>query len=208
MFWIFTGEVNMKVLATLLILLCCYAKANDLPSHISMCADCHGEKGISTEPDIPIIAGASAAFIADALFAYREGVRIAIESSYRHGDTSRPATDMQKIVKALSEQQIEDIADYFSKQPFKAAKQAFNQQLAAAGEKVHSFKCAKCHEDGGSLAEDDAGILAGQWTPYLQQAFTLYLSGERVMIDKMKVKMDQLDEQQVEALLHFYASQQ
>jgi hypothetical protein len=29
-----------------------------------------------------------------------------------------------------------------------------------------------------------------------------------VMIDKMKVKMDQLDEQQVEALLHFYASQQ
>jgi cytochrome subunit of sulfide dehydrogenase len=198
----------MKILATLLILLCSYVQADGLSPYITMCADCHGEKGISTEPDMPSIAGASAAFIADALFAYREGVRIAIESSYRHGDTSRPATDMQKIAKDLNEQQIKEIADYFSKQPFKAAKQAFNPELAAVGEKIHTFKCAKCHEEGGSLADDDAGILAGQWTPYLQQAFTLYLSGERVMIDKMKVKMDQLDEQQVEALLHFYASQQ
>jgi sulfide dehydrogenase cytochrome subunit len=198
----------MKILAALFILLSGYAYADGLPPHIAMCADCHGEKGISSETDMPSIAGASAVFISDALFAYREGDRIAIESSYRHGDTSRPNTDMQKIAKELSEQQIEEIGDYFSKEPFVASKQDYNPELAATGEKIHTLKCAKCHEDGGSSADDDAGILAGQWTPYLQQAFKLYLSGERVMIDKMKVKMDQLDEQQVEALLHFYASQQ
>ncbi|NMH66657.1 c-type cytochrome [Shewanella salipaludis] len=198
----------MKTLLPLLVLLSCNVLANDLPEHIAVCADCHGDKGISSESDVPTIAGASDVFISDSLFAYREGERIAVESKYRHGDTSRPATDMQKIAKELSEEQIADIAGYFSQQKFIAAKQSFDPGLAAQGEKIHTIKCAKCHEDGGSSADDDAGILAGQWTPYMKQAFKLYRSGERVMIDKMKVKMEQLDDQEVEALLHYYASQQ
>lgn len=198
----------MKSYITLLVLLASNALATELPPHISSCADCHGDKGVSGEVDVPTIAGASDSFILDSLLAYRAGERIALESKYRSGDVTRPATDMQKIAKDLNDQQLADIAAYFSKQAFIPAIQAYDSVLAAAGEKIHTLKCAKCHEDGGSSADDDAGILAGQWTPYLQQAFKLYFSGERVMIDKMKVKMDLLDERQVEALLHYYASQQ
>jgi cytochrome subunit of sulfide dehydrogenase len=198
----------MKTILPFLLLVAASALASDLPEHIRSCADCHGDKGVSRESDVPTIAGASETYIADTLFAYQEGTRIAIESKYRTGDTSRPATDMRKLSEELSEQQIADIARYFATQAFVAAKQAFDPALAAKGAKIHDLMCARCHSDGGASADDDAGILAGQWTPYLKQSFDLYLSGKRTIVPKMKVKLEQLDSTKVEALLHYYASQQ
>ncbi|MDE2461976.1 MAG: cytochrome c4, partial [Gammaproteobacteria bacterium] len=63
------------------------------------------------------------------------------------------------------------------------------------------------HTNGGSVADDDAGILAGQWSPYLQQAFQEYQSGNRVMPDQMKPKIDALRTDQVNALIQYYASE-
>ena len=200
--------IIMKKLIGLLLLTSATAYAGEVPDYIKQCADCHGNNGISTESDVPIIAGASATYIADSLFAYQDESRIAVESKFRDGDITRAATDMQKISKDLTEAQIEEIAEYFAGLPFVAAKQDFDAALAAKGAKVHKSRCKKCHEDGGSSVDDDSGILAGQWTPYLREAFKLYLSGERNMEKKMKVKMDKLNGDQVEALLNFYASQQ
>ena len=69
-------------------------------------------------------------------------------------------------------------------------------------------RCTKCHEDGGSSADDDTGILAGQWIPYLEQTIKDYRSGERETEGGMKKKLDKSSEKQVEELIHFYASQQ
>ena len=69
--------------------------------------------------------------------------------------------------------------------------------------------CEKCHTDGGSYAGDDAGLLAGQWIGYLEQVFADYAAGERSMMeDKMKEKVEALDEASMKALIHYYASQQ
>ena len=88
------------------------------------------------------------------------------------------------------------------------AKQEFNAQQAEMGQKIHDRHCEKCHAEGGSSAEDDAGILAGQWRPYLEQAFEAYSSGDREMPKKMKPKYEKLDAAEIEALIHYYASQQ
>jgi sulfide dehydrogenase cytochrome subunit len=32
---------------------------------------------------------------------------------------------------------------------------------AAKGKAIHACACDKCHTEGGSVVEDDAGILAG-----------------------------------------------
>jgi len=178
------------------------------PAYITDCMDCHGKNGISTEPDVPTISGASELFLIDTMFAYKDGVRIAIESKYRSGDLNRPATDMQKISEKLTEQQIEEIGAFYSKLPFVAAKQTFDASQVESGKKIHEVRCKKCHEDGGSSPDDDSGILAGQWTPYLKESFKLYRNGQRVMDKKMKEKMDGLSDQQIEALLSYYASQQ
>jgi cytochrome c553 len=45
--------------------------------------------------------------------------------------------------------------------------------------------------------------------PYLEQALADQVSGERTMLDeKMREKTDQLSEDDVELLIHFYGSQQ
>jgi len=125
------------------------------------CLDCHGSKGVSENDEIPTIAGASAYFIEMSLFAYKDDVRPTVKSKFFYGDTSRPQTDMKTIIEKLSEQEISNIANYFAKQKFVPAKQDFNKELVALGQKIHQNKCDKCHADGGSSADDDSGILAG-----------------------------------------------
>jgi sulfide dehydrogenase cytochrome subunit len=184
------------------------AFAGDAPEFMNQCFDCHGPKGVSGHAEVPTIAGASAYFIESELFAYKDEVRPAIKSKFFYGDTSRPETDMKTIVNKLTEDQISEAAAYFAKQTFVPAKQPFNQKLAAAGKKVHSIRCEKCHGDGGTSVEDDTGILAGQWTPYLKLSMEHFKAGTREMDKKMKKKVDKLSDIQWQALLAYYASQQ
>lgn len=176
---------------------------------IAGCDSCHGENGISMESDVPTVGGVSAFVIEDYMLLYRNEERPCRESEYRDGDTSKPATDMCKVAQALSEEETSEVAEHYATLTFVAAVQAFNAEKAAAGARVHRAKCRKCHADGGSYADDDAGILAGQWMPYLEQAFADYASGKRLSLeDKMTEKMNELDAEQTEALIHYYASQQ
>ena len=116
---------------------------------------------------------------------------------------------MCAIAKALSDAEITELAEYYAGMEFVPAKQEFDAALAAEGAKVHRRDCEKCHSDGGSLADDDAGMLAGQWMPYLEQVFADYAAGDReIMEDKMKEKIDALDAASISALIHYYGSLQ
>lgn len=181
----------------------------DVMDDIDQCNDCHGEDGVSIESDVPTIAGVSPFIIEEYMFEYRDGARPCRESKYRTGDTDRPATDMCAIARNLSEEEIPEIAEYYGTKRFVAAAQDFDAEKAAAGKKIHRRECEKCHSDGGSYADDDASILAGQWMPYLEQVFADYAAGDRAMLDeKMKEKTDPLDTESISALIHYYASLQ
>jgi len=175
---------------------------------ITNCNSCHGENGVSTDADIPTIAGYSETSTSDMLFAFIDEVRPARKSKYRHGDLTRAETDMRTIAKELSETQIEEIALHYSEQTYLPAKQTFDAALAAKGKKTHEVRCTKCHDEGGSLADDDAGMLAGQWGPYLEEAFSDYRSGKRDGEEEMLKKLNKLSDAQVAALIHYYKSQQ
>jgi sulfide dehydrogenase cytochrome subunit len=113
------------------------------------------------------------------------------------------------IANDLSEDEIVEIAEFYGSKDFVAAEQDFDADKAALGSNVHKRLCKKCHSDGGSYADDDASILAGQWMPYLEQVFADYVTGDRNMLDeKMKVKTDELSDEETEAIIHFYGSQQ
>lgn len=184
------------------------ASAGSLPE-AEQCADCHGADGVSVESDIPTIAGASSYVLEEYMFQYREDGRPCRESKFRSGDTDRAATDMCTIAKELGEDKISELAEHFSSLAFVAAAQEFDAAKAAVGTKVHKRNCEKCHTDGGSYADDDAGLLAGQWMPYLEEVFADYASGERGMIEeKMQEKVEALDAESITALLHYYASLQ
>ena len=172
------------------------------------CADCHGKDGASVESDVPIIGGLSEAYLLDSMAAYRDGKRPCPETAYRVGDKKRPKTDMCKVATALSAADVAAAAKALAAAPFVEARQPFDAAQAARGKKLHEQACEKCHSEGGSLAEDDSGILAGQWLPYLKTSFTEFRGGERPMPEKMKPKFEPLKPDELEALLHYYASQQ
>ena len=115
---------------------------------------------------------------------------------------------MCDVAADLSDDDIESLAEHYSGLKFVAAKQEFDAALAAKGAEIHKSECDRCHSDGGSNADDEASILAGQWMGYLRTSFAQYASGERPQDNKMKEKMDPLSADDVEALLHYYASQQ
>jgi sulfide dehydrogenase cytochrome subunit len=180
----------------------------DLDAVVENCNGCHGNDGVSQWSDVPTIAGVSEFVHSDALYIFRDEARPCTESKYRQGDTSRPATTMCAVTADLSDEMIDEVAAYYAGLPFVAAKQDFDADLAAAGKAVHEAECDRCHSEGGSNAGDDAGILAGQQMGYLKDTFAEYRSGEREQPKKMEEKLSALSDDDIKALVNFYASQQ
>ncbi|MCK5697263.1 MAG: c-type cytochrome [Gammaproteobacteria bacterium] len=161
------------------------------------CAGCHGIDGNSKGPAIPSIAEMSAEYFTEAMKGYKS-------------DEPAKNTVMTRIAKGYSDAEIDLMAGYFAKQTMVRQKQDFDATQAKAGAKLHKKYCEKCHEDGGRSAEDDSGILAGQWAPYLHYTMADYIAGDRQMPKKMKKKVKKAlkaDPKAMEKLIHYYGSQ-
>jgi len=175
--------------------------ASDFVQLVQSCEHCHGKDGNSTTPEVPIIAGFSYEGFFNTMDVFREGERIAREF-HRPGE---PETVMNDIAKGLSDEDVKNLADYFSKRKFISARQNVNAELAERGEIIHKKSCERCHTDNGAHPVEDAAILAGQWTPYLRRQFDNFLSGKRLSPRTMLRKIRKLSKQDIEALLNFYA---
>ena len=182
--------------------------AADLDAMMEDCNGCHGDNGVSQWSDVPTIAGLAELVHVDALYIYMDEARPCAESEYRQGDTSKPAITMCAIAAELSEDDIDALAAAYAELPYVSAKQDFDAALAATGEGVHNKLCDRCHTDAGMNAEDEAGMLGGQQMGYLRDTFAQYADGSREQPKKMKDKMDELSADDVEALIHYYGSQQ
>lgn len=181
-------------------------EAADLAKLKAACEDCHGKDGASTEPKIPTIGGFSATYITDAMAAYADKSWPCEAVKYPAGTKKGETANMCDIAAKLSEDETKLLADHYASKPFVRAKQAFNAELAKRGKGIHDLECKKCHEDGGTSPDDDAGMLGGQWTPYLEEQFEEYGEGKRPMTEKMQAKMKKLTADDIKALLQYYAS--
>jgi sulfide dehydrogenase cytochrome subunit len=186
-------------LLVLLGVLTTYAHAEPLPSGQALaftCAGCHGTDGSSMGPSSPTIAGMDPDVFVDVMKGYRED--------------KRNATIMNRIAKAYDDEELKGMAWYFAKQKQRIVPQKHDPALAARGETLHKQYCEKCHENGGVAG--DAGTLAGQWMPYLENSMADYLKGLRPYPRKMKRKVDAVieaeGEEAVQALIHYYGSHQ
>lgn len=182
------------------------AQAADIAKLTSACEDCHGKDGASSEPKIPSIGGMSSTYITDSLSAYRDKKRECEDVKFPSGAHKGETSNMCKSVENVSEADAGLIGDYFAEKPFVRAKQTFDAGLAATGKSLHELNCKKCHEDGGSSPDDDAGILAGQWMPYLEEQFEEYAEGKRPLPEKMKPKFEKLSKDDIKALVNYYGS--
>ena len=199
----------MKLLSSklALVLTGCLVLSPALADVQDSCFNCHGKDGVSPYNDIPIIAGMSAPFLTDTLKAYQDGSRYCPETTLRAGDKKDSKTTMCVVAKGLSADDVGKLAAFFSSKKFVKPAQSPNAALAAKGKEIHETYCEKCHSEGGTIAADDASLLAGQWMPYLSDQFKDFTSGRRAPNKKMKVKIDQLQSADFEALVNYYGSE-
>ena len=131
-----------------------------------------------------------------------------VESMEAFKSGERPSTVMGRIAKGYSKDEFKLMGSVFAKQPVTITSQNLDAAKVAAGAKLYGKNCEKCHDKNGALADDDSGILASQWLPYLQYSMVDFKAGSREMAKKMKKKVDKLNDDELEALLQFFASQQ
>jgi sulfide dehydrogenase cytochrome subunit len=158
------------------------------------CVGCHGTDGASAGPATPNIAGLSETYFTDTMLAFKSG--------------ERASTVMGRIAKGYPEEEIKLMAGYFAGKPRAITGQKLDPAKVVAGEKLYAKNCSKCHDEYGALADDDAGIMASQWLPYLTYTMADFKAGTTEMPKKMKKKVDKLSDAELEALLQFFASQQ
>lgn len=159
------------------------------------CMGCHGAKGLSVTSPMPIIGGQNEAYLQNTLRAYR--------------DETRPGTIMPRLMKGYNDHEINGLASFFTKQKWQPGAQNVDEATAQRGKRLYQRMCKDCHiNDGRETAESEYPVLAGQWLPYLQTVAEKIASGEHKVDSKLKSKIDELTAQEINAILHFFASRQ
>lgn len=137
-----------------------------------VCAGCHGVDGNSFNPEWPSLAGQNATYLIKAMQSFKDG--------------SRQNVLMNAQAAALSEQDMQDLAAWFSSQ--KLAGKTADPALVSSGERLFRGgnkqsgvpACGACHGPAGqgNLAAGWPAI-AGQHATYSGNQLTAYRSKQR-----------------------------
>jgi cytochrome c553 len=141
-----------------------------------ICAMCHNANGISRMAKFPKLAGQKAAYIEQQVIAFREGRR------------QNDGGQMQSIVGEVAQEDVAQIAAYFSALPQDAVLENAGHELGekpsqklSQGQKLFQegregvSSCANCHANKSS----NAPWLDGQHRQYLEKQMHDFNSGER-----------------------------
>lgn len=137
-----------------------------------LCAACHGADGNSIAAANPKLAGLNSEYIFKQLTEYKS--------------STRKSPIMSGMVAGLSEQDMLNLAAYFSAQQPKPAT-AKDQQLALIGQKVYRGgiqgagvpACASCHGPQGKGIPSQFPRLAGQHSDYTYDQLNQFRLGDR-----------------------------
>lgn len=139
---------------------------------VQVCASCHGVNGQSQSPMVPNLAGQQREYLVNQLQDYRD-----------HTRSNKYAVQyMWGMASSLTDKQIQELADYFSKQmPVKAINRSANGSNLARGKEIFEkgipeqgvIQCNSCH---GPSGEGMATFprLAGQKAYYLTQQLNVW----------------------------------
>src|SRR5471032_927613 len=138
----------------------------------AVCGACHGPDGNSMAPNFPKLAGQGERYLNKQLHDIKSGKRTVLE--------------MTGLLTNLSDQDLADLAAYFSSQ--KGSVGAADPKLVAQGEALFRGgkldqgmpACIGCHSpNGGGNAEAGFPHLGGQHADYIKKQLTAFREGER-----------------------------
>jgi cytochrome c553 len=154
------------------------------------CQGCHGIEGYrNAYPSyrVPKLGGQKAAYLVAALQGYRDG--------------SREHPTMQAQASSMSDEDMQDLAAYFSS--------VANETVAAGGSQTAGIEaastCVACHGQNGISVSPNWPTLAGQYEDYLRHALNQYRDGTRKNAVMAQMAAPLTDED-VKLLASYYAS--
>jgi cytochrome c553 len=153
------------------------------------CLGCHGVPGYKNaypNYSVPKLEGQHAEYLVLALQAYRSGERSHIT--------------MHSQASTLSDQDMQDIAAYFSGTPLKPGAPAVGKTPEAAA------LCVSCHGQDGVGITPQFPSLAGQHEDYIERALHDYKNGGRKNL-VMGTLVGTLKDEDVKVLARYYAQQ-
>ncbi len=163
-----------------------------------VCAACHGLEGVSSNPEWPNLAGQHASYILKQLKDYKSGAR------------SNPS--MNSIVATLTEQDMADLADFYSEQPIPpgATPKAYLQrgeQLYRGGDMSKQVTaCIACHGPRGTgNAQAMFPVMSGQHAIYNITQLKAFKTKERKndLHDIMRDISSRMSEKDMQAVSYY-----
>ncbi len=182
---------SFTVTVVLLLLLCSGARADGLAEKIEICTVCHGATGLPIRADIPIIWGQEFYYLYVQLKDYKAGCR-------EHAE-------MSGIAATLTKQEMRELAQHFSGQPWPSTGFAADSTDIARGETASvAGLCVQCHLAG---YEGNSRIprLAGQQVDYLERTMLEFKNKTRMNSPAKASLMAAFEEEDIAAMAHYIA---
>lgn len=158
------------------------------------CQSCHGETGKSELEATPSLAAQPEMYLFNQLFLFREGLR--------------QTETMTPFVQGLTDEDLQDLAAFFSRQKLAPVAAAGDPKLVARGAELsQKLYCGTCHLPG-YVGRAQMPRLAGQREDYLLIALQQYQANQRAGIDtSMIAVLYGLSGDDLAALAHYLAHQ-
>lgn len=165
-----------------------------------VCASCHGEEGQSATPELPSLAGQSAAAIYKQLHDFRSGARF--------------HPQMTPVAQQLQLPDLANLAVFYGRharprgglgQRGQSADEEI-VRLATEGDSARRIpSCNSCHVNGAG-GPIEAPVLTGQHHQYLANQLRAYRDGSRRndVYQRMRNIAGQLSDQEIDALAQYY----
>lgn len=157
------------------------------------CAHCHGTDGNSTASAYPSLAGQTKEYLYRQLKEFKEG--------------RRKNSMMSPAVGVLSEQDMQELAEYFSSQSLTRSSFKTDPALVAQGRKIaEEAQCTSCHQPGFKGLNEFPRV-SRQKYPYLVKQLKDFRDGVRTNDNGLMVPVAKsLSDEQIEALAHYLTS--
>ena len=163
----------------------------EIAEKVALCATCHGEDGLPTVENVPIIHGQHSYYLFLQLREYRA--------------ERRTHEIMTPMAQQLSDSDIEALATYFSSLPWPSYREAASNEAFAKAQALEvEGQCPQCHL-GGYLGNSDVPHIGNQKADYLDTTMRAYRDGSRANSPAMTALVEGWSDEEIAAMAGYLA---